>query len=202
MKITGVILAGGRGQRLGGIDKGLAPYGGRPLIEWVIARIQPQVDVLVINANRNGERYAAYGVPVIADVLGEFPGPLAGLHAGLVHTSHDWVLTIPCDTPSLPTDLVGRMQAVMSGGNLEVVVAAHPQAWEPTVALYRSTLRPALEDFLARDQRRVSDWIQSRAYAVVRFDSARPFENLNRPEDFEGGQGGLLPQPTLPPHDR
>ena len=131
MKITGVILAGGRGQRLGGIDKGLAPYRGRPLIEWVIERIEPQVDEFVINANRSPERYAAYGVPVIPDVLGDFPGPLAGLHAGLVRASHDWVLTIPCDTPSLPRDLVARMQAGLSSENIEVVVAANPDGWEP-----------------------------------------------------------------------
>ncbi len=179
-----MILAGGQGIRLGGIDKGLTPYRGRPLIEWVIQAIQPQVEELLINANRNLDRYATYGVRVIPDMTKEFLGPLAGLQAGLQSAAHEWVLTIPCDTPALPENLVDRLKPRALQPNVEIVVAATAGGWHPTIALYRKSLAQDLGRFIAQGERRVKDWIRSRAHEVVSFDSPAAFANLNVPSDF------------------
>lgn len=95
MQITAVILAGGRGMRMGGMDKGLVDYQGQPMIEHVLSRITPQVDQVMINANRNLDRYQQYGVPVITDETDQFDGPLAGMQAGMRHAKHDWILSVP-----------------------------------------------------------------------------------------------------------
>src|SRR5687767_10821159 len=109
MSITGVILAGGQGRRMGGADKGLVEFLGKPLISHVIQRLSPQVDEILISANREMETYAALGHPVMADALEGFAGPLAGLHMGMTEARHPYVLTVPCDTPLLPMSLVERL---------------------------------------------------------------------------------------------
>ena len=121
--ITGVILAGGRGQRLGGVDKGLVPFRGRPLVEHVISILRPQVGRLVISANRNRETYAAYGVPVIADAIGDFHGPLAGILSALRAADTRFVLSAPCDTPAPPTDLAARLIAALVREQAPIAVA-------------------------------------------------------------------------------
>src|SRR5437660_7712009 len=108
-QITGIVLAGGQGRRMGGVDKGLVELDGRPLAAHVIARLAPQVSALVINANQNLERYAAFGHPVVPDAVGGFAGPLAGLHAGMTAATRSCVVTVPCDSPFLPLDLVARL---------------------------------------------------------------------------------------------
>src|SRR5687767_9816016 len=110
MTVTGVILAGGQGSRMGGIDKGLRDFRGRPLVGHAIERLAPQVDELLINANRNPEAYARFGYPVIADEIPGFAGPLAGFERGLAHARGDLVVTAPCDSPFLPADLVERLR--------------------------------------------------------------------------------------------
>jgi molybdenum cofactor guanylyltransferase len=107
--ITGVILAGGRGSRLGGVDKGLVPLHGRPLIEHVIDALRPQVGALLISANRNRDIYASYGYPVIADVMGDYDGPLAGMLSAMRAAGTAYILTTPCDAPSIPADLARRL---------------------------------------------------------------------------------------------
>ena len=113
-KITGVMLAGGQGRRMGSVDKGLVTLRGRPMAAWVLERLRPQVDELIINANQNNERYAEFGYPVFPDEIDGFAGPLAGLHAALSHASHPLVATAPCDSPFVPDDLVARLRAALS----------------------------------------------------------------------------------------
>ena len=109
MSITGIVLAGGLGRRMGGVDKGLVDFLGKPLVAHVIQRLNPQVDEILINANREIDRYAAFGHPVIQDDIEGFAGPLAGLHKGMREAKHPYVLTVPCDSPLLPMNLVGRL---------------------------------------------------------------------------------------------
>src|SRR5687767_8689050 len=106
--VSGIVLAGGQGRRMGGVDKGLKALRGKPMVEWVLARLAPQVDEVVINANQNLEIYRKLGYPVVTDEISGFAGPLAGLHAGLKAAKHDLVVTVPCDSPFLPEDLVSR----------------------------------------------------------------------------------------------
>ena len=107
--VTGVVLAGGQGRRMGGVDKGLKILRGKPMVEWVIERIAPQVHEVLINANQNLERYAAFGHRVIPDEIAGYAGPLAGLHRGLTEAANELVATVPCDSPFLPRDLVARL---------------------------------------------------------------------------------------------
>src|SRR5689334_12941925 len=107
--ITAVVLAGGQGRRMGGVDKGLVALDDKPMVAHVIARLAPQVGAIVINANQNIDRYAALGHPVVSDEVGGFAGPLAGLHAGMAYATAPYVVTSPCDSPFLPEDLVARL---------------------------------------------------------------------------------------------
>lgn len=181
MPVTGVILAGGRGSRLGGIDKGLTPFNARPLVEWVMDRIAPQVDELLISANRNLDRYARYGHRVITDEAADFAGPLAGLQAAMRHASHDWVLCVPCDTPDLPADLVARLREALHGTTHDIAVAITTDGLHPTVTLTRRSLLVALDAFLASGQRRARDWITQQSYVAAPFEPAARFANLNTP---------------------
>src|SRR5258706_1664052 len=110
VKVSGVVLAGGQGRRMGGVDKGLQLLHGKPVVAHVLARFAPQVGEIVINANQNAAEYAKFGHRVVADEIGGFSGPLAGLHAGLLAASHPLVVTVPCDSPFLPDDLVSRLE--------------------------------------------------------------------------------------------
>lgn len=180
--ITAVILAGGRGSRLGGVDKGLQALAGRPLIEHVLERIQPQVGTVLINCNRNAERYASYGLALIPDQLPGFPGPLAGLHAALQVCDTALLLTVPCDTPCLPDDLAFRLVSALSDG--EATVAWTPQR-QPVIALYRSKLLPRLETALAGGLRSVGGWLDSLDCRPAHFDDAnQAFSNLNTADDW------------------
>ena len=123
-QITGLILAGGRAQRMGGIDKGLIPFHGKPLIELAIARLQSQVNSIIINANRNITKYAAYGYPVIMDETPDFSGPLAGFSAGLQVCKTPYLLTSPCDSPLLPIDLASQLASEMESGDYQLVYAS------------------------------------------------------------------------------
>lgn len=128
VRITGVILAGGRGRRMGGVDKGLQELRGRPLLAWVIARFGPQVDeLLLINTNRNGDRYTVFGHRVLADQIPGFAGPLAGVHAALTAATHSLLATAPCDAPFLPDDLVLRLLQALTASCADSAVAPHPR---------------------------------------------------------------------------
>jgi len=178
---SGLILAGGAGRRMGGADKGWIHYQGRPLVEQVFERLAPQVDQVLISANRNLARYAAFGVPVLADGDSDFRGPLAGIEAGLRSAAPGWVLCVPCDSPALPADLAQRLHAGVAGGKAAVVALAG--RWQPVFCLLHTSLADALSAYLARGDRKVASWLESVDARTVDFsDEASAFANLNSPE--------------------
>ncbi len=178
--ITGVILAGGLGRRMGGVDKGLQLLNGRPLVAHVVERLMPQVDELLINANQNAERYAAFGHRVIADAIPDFAGPLAGLHAALAAATHPLVATAPCDSPFLPADLISRLFAAFSATEAELAVARTFDQPHPVFCLCRRSLLPHLTDYLTSGQRKMADWYATLKVVEVAFDDeAEAFENIN-----------------------
>jgi molybdopterin-guanine dinucleotide biosynthesis protein A len=178
--ICGLVLAGGQGRRMGGVDKGLQPLQGRPLMQHVIERLRPQVDRVLINANQNLERYAEFGCPVVPDRLGGFAGPLAGLDAGLHATDAPLVVTVPCDSPFLPQDLVARLAKARSAGDADVAVARTGSQPHPVFALVSTRVRSHLADFLARGERKIDLWYASLNVVEVAFDDeADAFANIN-----------------------
>jgi molybdopterin-guanine dinucleotide biosynthesis protein A len=186
--ITGVVLAGGLGRRMGGVDKGLQELDGRPLVSWVIERLAPQVDELLLNANRNAERYAAFGHAVVADRIDGFAGPLAGLHAALSVARHPLVATAPCDSPFLPTDLVARLHAALDDSGADLAVARSLGRVQPVFCLCRRTALPALSAHLAAGGRRIERWFCSLPLVEVSFeDQPAAFANINSVEDLVGG---------------
>lgn len=180
-KITGLILAGGQGSRMGGRDKGLVPYRGKPLIDHAIACLAPQVDELLISANRNLEEYGHRGYPVIGDSLPDFQGPLAGVLAGLRAARHEWVLTVPCDMPQLPKQLAERLLAASRG--VGIVVADDGLRIHPAVMLARASLAQALADYLASGKRSVRGFQESAGYATAPFEPAE-MANINTLEEI------------------
>jgi len=194
--IVGAILAGGQAKRLGGIDKGLVEVGGRPLVAWILDVLAPQVDGLVINANRNGDRYRQYGFPVVPDRLPDHQGPLAGIAAVLAEVPPGGAaLTVPCDSPSPPADLVARLSAALEAGESDLAVAHDGERLQPVHALIPAALRASLDAFLAGGGRKVERWLAGHRVAVVDFADCRDcFINLNRPEDLEHVQ----PLPARP----
>jgi molybdopterin-guanine dinucleotide biosynthesis protein A len=178
--ITGVIFAGGQGRRMGGVDKGLVALGGRPLVAHVVERLAPQVGALVINANQNRDRYAAFGYPVVADVVPDFAGPLAGLHAGIAAAATPYIVTSPCDSPFLPLDLVGRLAAAFDAQPIDVAVARTFDQPHPVFSLVRADVRAHLEAFLHGGGRKIDAWYATLRVVEVRFDDeADAFRNIN-----------------------
>ena len=184
-KITGVILAGGLGRRMGGIDKGLQELRGRPMVHWVVERLAPQVDELLINANQNGERYAAFGHRVVPDQIPDFAGPLAGLHAALSAAEHPLVATAPCDSPFLPADLVSRLFSALTATNADLAVARTFDQPHPVFCLCRRDVLPHLTEFLAGGGRKIDRWYATLKVVEVSFDDeADAFENINTREEL------------------
>lgn len=183
-KVTGIVLAGGQGRRMGGVDKGLQPLRGRPMAAWVIERLAPQVDEILVNANQNAEAYAHFGYRVVPDSLDGFAGPLAGLHAGLQAASHPLAVTAPCDSPFLPLDLVVRLHASL--GSNELAVAKTGDQPHPVFALVRRAVLPHLEHFLAEGGRKIDAWYATLAVVEVSFDDqADAFRNINTLEELK-----------------
>ena len=185
MKVTGIVLAGGKGMRMGGVDKGLQPLRGKPMVAWSIARLKPQVEEIVINANQNLEIYRAFGYPVVADEIEGFAGPLAGLHAGLNAAAHPLVVTVPCDSPFLPADLVSRLSASLKDRDLAVAkTGSQPH---PVFALMKREVRQSLEAFLASGGRKIDAWYAALKVVEVGFDDeADAFRNINTIEELRG----------------
>jgi molybdopterin-guanine dinucleotide biosynthesis protein A len=185
-RICGLVLAGGQGRRMGGVDKGLQPLQGRPLMQHVIERLRPQVGDVLINANQNLERYAEFGCPVVPDRVGGFAGPLAGLDAGLHATDAPLIVTVPCDSPFLPRDLVARLAAARSAIDADVAVARTGNQPHPVFALVCSRVRPHLADFLARGERKIDRWYASLNVVEVAFDDeVDAFANINTRAELE-----------------
>ncbi len=182
--VTGVVLAGGLGRRMGGADKGLLAYDGRPLAQQVAERLAPQVETLFINANRNRDAYTAFGYPVISDAVPDFAGPLAGLHAALAAAATPWVVTAPCDSPFFPEDLVARLHAALVANDAELAVATAEGRTHAAFCLCRRDLAAPLADYLAGGGRRVIDWQTSRRQVLVAFPQPGVFRNLNTPEEL------------------
>jgi molybdopterin-guanine dinucleotide biosynthesis protein A len=186
-EITGVVLAGGLGRRMGGVDKGLKPLRGRPMVSWVIERFRPQVDELLINANQNLEVYEAFGSRVIPDAIGGFAGPLAGLHRGLSVAAHDLVATVPCDSPFLPTDLVPRLFAALDANGAGLAVARTGDQPHPVFCLCRKSVLPGLTAFLERGGRKIDAWYSVLRVVEVAFDDeADAFSNINTEDELRG----------------
>lgn len=186
MKITGVILAGGLARRMGGTEKGLIHFLGKPMIAHVIERLKPQVDEILINANRETSQYAALGYPVIQDDITGFAGPLAGLHAGMKSAAHPLILTVPCDSPLLPADLAHRLMAALQNKNAGLAVAKTGDQAHPVFCLCRKSLLPDLEKFLHNGGRKIDAWYASLNVVEVRFDDCPgAFANINTPEDLQ-----------------
>ncbi|HZR68384.1 MAG TPA: molybdenum cofactor guanylyltransferase MobA [Burkholderiales bacterium] len=185
MAITGLILAGGRGSRMGGVDKGLQVLRGKPMIEWVLARFAPQVDEVLINANQNVERYARLGPRVVPDDIGGYAGPLAGLHAGLQVAAHPLVATCPCDSPFLPPDLVARLRAALERDGADLAVAKTGEQPHPVFSLVRRDALPGLARFLESGGRKIDAWYSGLKTVEVRFDDeAEAFSNINTREEL------------------
>ena len=187
MKISAIILSGGRATRMNSVDKGLIQLQQKPLIAHVIARLKPQVDEILINANREIMQYEVFGLPVLQDENMVFLGPLAGFSLGLQHGKHDYVLTVPCDSPLLPLDLAQRLMAALLEHLADIVVASSDSNAHPVFCLMRKTVLPSLMGYLAKDNRKVSTWQKSLRYVEVDFQkSADAFVNLNTFEDLAG----------------
>jgi molybdopterin-guanine dinucleotide biosynthesis protein A len=182
--VTGLVLAGGRGRRMGNVDKGLAPLHDRPLIRWVLQRLAPQVSEILINANRNGDVYRTFGYRVVEDRIGGFAGPLAGLHSGLAEATHELVISVPCDTPFLPQDLVARLSMPLQDNSVDLSVAKTGDQLQSVVCLVRKRLLPHLAAFLESGGRKVDAWFTSLQAIEVPFDDENAFCNINTPEDL------------------
>lgn len=182
--ITAVILAGGRGSRLGGQDKGLLEFAGRPIIEHILEAISPQAGAVIINANRNLQHYSKYGQPVISDKMADYQGPLAGFAAALAASSTDYILTIPCDGPFVPADLIARMSRAMLDQHAELAVAHDGQRMQPVYALIPRTLESSLQQFLDSGDRKIDRWYALHTTALADFsDVADTFFNINTDDD-------------------
>jgi molybdenum cofactor guanylyltransferase len=186
--ITGLILAGGRGSRMGTVDKGLQPFRGEAMAAHVVRRLAPQVGQLAINANQNPEAYAAFGAPVWPDDLAGFEGPLAGLETGLRRCTTELLVTAPCDSPFLPLDLVARLLAAMLDAGADLALAETEEASDdgalriqphPVFALVKTSALPHLTAFLASGKRRMDGWYDAIKVVRVRFDDAAAFRNIN-----------------------
>ncbi len=183
MSIAGVILAGGRGRRMGGQDKGLLPLHGRPLVAHLIERLAPQVDELLISANRNLDAYQAFGLPVVSDNLEGFQGPLAGILAALRRVRHPWLLVVPCDTPLVPADLAARLQTAAEAQRRPAAVVHDGERLQPLHLLVSTHLADDLGAWLAGGGRRLESWLERHRPAVADFsDQPHAFVNLNTPE--------------------
>jgi molybdenum cofactor guanylyltransferase len=183
-KITGVILAGGRAQRMGGQDKGLVDVNGKPMVEHVLAILKPQAGAVVINANRSLYRYARFGHPVISDELSDFQGPLAGIASVMTNVDTPYILSAPCDSPLLPEDLGPRLYLALTLGEADIAMAHDGTRMQPVFALLRRDLRSSLFAFLKEGERKIDRWYARHRIAVADFaDRPEAFLNINTPQE-------------------
>ena len=192
-EITGLVLAGGLGRRMGGLDKGLVPLAGRPMVEHVLAALRPQVREVWINANRNQDRYAAYGHPVIEDSVAGYLGPLAGVLSALRRLSSGYLLTVPCDAPLLAPDLAARLHTACVAAGADLAVASDGTRQHPVFLLVRAGLAPALGAYLEGGGRKIDTFFgQVRTVEVVFADEADTFVNVNDADERARIEARLL----------
>jgi len=189
-QITGLVLAGGRGSRMGGVDKGLQLHAGRPLVLHALERLAPQVGVLIVSANRNHASYQVFGAPVIPDELSDYPGPLAGMLAGLQHCATPLLATVPCDTPGFPLDLVARLAQALAEHDADLAMAATREAdgserTQPVFCLLKTSLRPSLDAYLEGGGRKIDLWAGRQRSVRVPFDDGSAFFNVNTAADLD-----------------
>ena len=190
-RITGLVLAGGLGRRMGGVDKGLSLLDGEPLVEHIIRRLAPQVGQLIINANQNHDIYAGFGYPVVGDRITGYAGPLAGLEAGLAACTTPYLLTVPCDSPLLPADLVSRLAACLTAHKASIAVARTGEQLHPVFSLIRSDELPELQAFINAGGRRMEAWLRRLCWAPCPFDDCpEAFANINTPDELRAHQAG------------
>jgi molybdopterin-guanine dinucleotide biosynthesis protein A len=189
VKPAAILLAGGLGTRMGGGDKPLRDLAGRPILAHVIARIAPQAAATVLNANGDHARFAEWGLPIIADAIPDYPGPLAGIHAGMLWAQGHFaeVASVPTDTPFLPEDLIESLHDARNATNADIAVAASHGQTHPVAALWPVALADELYRFISAGGRRVTEFTAH--YNVVHVDfpvvDIDPFFNINSPEDLE-----------------
>lgn len=183
-RITGIVLAGGQGRRMGGVDKGLQLLRGKPMVQWVIERFAPQVDELLINANQNIEQYQILNYRVIPDAIGGYAGPLAGLHRGLSEAAHPLVVTAPCDSPFLPLDLVAQLKTALDVNKAELAVAKTGDQPHPVFSLCRTFVLPSLTAFLESGGRKIDLWYSQLKVVEVKFADEAAFRNINTREEL------------------
>jgi molybdopterin-guanine dinucleotide biosynthesis protein A len=178
--VTGLILAGGKGSRMGGVDKGLKAFRGKRLVDHVYERLVPQVGGVIINANQNHEEYRTFGVRVVSDAVGGFAGPLAGMHAGLSVSKRPFLASVPCDSPFLPEDLITRLYARIDETGAELAVAKTGDQPHPVFSLMRRGVLEHLADFLKEGGRKIDAWYATLNVVEVAFDDeAEGFSNIN-----------------------
>jgi molybdopterin-guanine dinucleotide biosynthesis protein A len=181
--ITGLVLAGGRGSRMGGVDKGLQNHQGIPLAMHALLRLGAQVGHVMINANRNLGAYESMGVPVWPDALPDYAGPLAGFLTGMEHCETPYLVTVPCDTPGFPTDLVERLAAALEANDAEIAMAATMEDGvmqvQPVLCLMKASLMESLVRFTQQGQRKIDRWTAQHRCVEVPFDDAQAFFNAN-----------------------
>jgi molybdopterin-guanine dinucleotide biosynthesis protein A len=181
--ITGLVLAGGRGSRMGGVDKGLQDYLGRPLAQHALKRLAPQVGGIMINANRNLSAYRSMGAPVWPDELLDYPGPLAGMLAGLAHCETPYLATVPCDTPNFPLDLVEQLARGLEDIDADMATAYTREGEklfaQPVFCLMKTSLQDSLNSFVNSGQRKTGLWAREHRNAQVVFEDDAGFVNVN-----------------------
>ncbi|MFW5451585.1 MAG: molybdenum cofactor guanylyltransferase MobA [Methylophagaceae bacterium] len=197
--ITGVILAGGQARRMGCEDKGLILFKQKPLISYVIEALKPQVDQLIINANRNIDHYQSLKYPVVADTLDDFCGPLAGMLSAMQVVKTDYILTVPCDSPNISPQLRQRMMESLLLEQADIAVAHDGDRLQPVFSLIPCRLHSDLEQYLSQGNRKIDRWFAQHKLAIVDFsDHVNSFVNVNRPEDLAHHQATLhSPVPIL-----
>jgi len=175
-------------RRMGGVDKGLQLINGQPMVQHVLQRLQPQVGKVFINANHMLDEYQRLGLPVCADVVSDYAGPLAGIHAALMQTSTPYLLSVPCDSPLIPFDLVSRLSSALADHQADAAIVvtgdSNQRQRHPVFLLLKTELRRSLEQNLLSGQRKVDDWLSSLNCVDVSFDDEGAFMNLNTPEDI------------------
>ena len=188
--VTGLILAGGKGSRMGGVDKGLQLFRGRRLVDHVYERLAPQVGGIMINANQNQDEYRSFGVRVVSDAIGGFAGPLAGLHAGLSVSKRPFLASVPCDSPFLPADLIERLYKRIDETGAELAVAKTGDQPHPVFSLMRRGVLDHLAGFLKDGGRKIDAWYASLSVVEVAFDDEpEAFSNINTLEELASFEG-------------